>query len=599
MNIKKKWLYLFAATTFALCTPSCSDEDEANPYENRREIPILTNVGSYTFDGLDETMTTGTYEGGKEPEFVLDGTLASNVLHLDGGYISVPNPLADRPLVEGASLTMWVKASVAENEGTLSGTSSRAADGSGALVAFMDGTQSRKLVLTERMGLVFDETVLSEGFSGLHDGEWHYFAVKITNNACTLYRDGAETGKTEIAGDICTQVFEFLSATATDMYVGFGTENRLDEFYMEDLNVYKDEIGDDEISVPEKGITVIGNTDYSSAMWESLSGVETIDGDGEFGYRFTNHSDGADFPHNYVFVVSNGKLPGEEGYVEYAVMRADWYGWTDGQEAPGHIISFEYNFNIGDFKTFMQDVEVDLRFVRQGTTGTMTANYTTTGGETYYYTCTITNLPQEGTVGTFFTVEKAYIELNVNETYAGPIRGEETDPGSIAVVGNTDYSSTAWSVYSGIETIDGDGEFEYSFTNHSDGVDYSHNYIFVVSNGKLPGEEGYSEYAALRADWYGWLNGDGLQNSVKFEYDFKIADFKTFMQDVEVNLKFVRQGTTGTMKANYTTTGGETYYYTCTITNLPQNGTVGTFFTVQNSYIELKTSKTYAGPIRQ
>ena len=598
MNIRRRWLHVLAAAVMTLCICACSDDDGIDSSAAKPEIPILTNVGSYTFNGLDETMATGTYEGGREPEFVWDEDFASNVLHLDGGYVSTANPLADRPLVEGFSFTAWVKFPGA-HEDAQTDAHSRAADGSGALVSFADDAQGRKLVVTERMGLAFDGQTLSEGLSGLNDGEWHYFAVKMADGVYTLYKDGAEAGTTEIDGALCGQMFEFLSASATAMYIGYGAENRPEEFWMENLNVYKDEIGEDETEVPERGIVTIGKTDYTSAMWEELSDVETIDGDGEFEYKFTNHSDGAAYPHNYVFVVSNGKRPGDEGYAEYAVMRADWYGWTNGQEGPGHTISFEYDFNIGDFNLFMQDAEVDLRFVRRGTGGTMTAHYTTAQGKTYYYTCTLTNLPADGTIGTFFTVERSYIELRTSATYAGAIRGEEAEEDAIVTVGKTDYTSAAWEELSDVETIDGDGEFEYRFTNRSGGAEFPHNYWFVVSNGKRPGDEGYAEYAVMRADWYGWTDAqEGEGHTISFDFDFNIDDFKTFMRNVEVDLKFVRQGNVGVMTAYYTTAEGETYYYTCTVTNLPADGTIGTFFTVEKAYIELDTSKTYVGPVR-
>ena len=264
MNIRRRWLHVLAAAVMTLCICACSDDDGMDPSAAKPEIPILTNVGSYTFDGLDETMATGTYEGGREPEFVWDEDFASNVLHLDGGYVSTANPLAGRPLVEGFSFTAWVKFPRAHGDAQAD-AHSRAADGNGALVSFADDAQGRKLVVTERMGLVFDGETLSEGLSGLDDGEWHYFAVKMADGVYTLYKDGAEAGTAEIGEGLCEQAFEFLSASATAMYIGYGAENRPEEFWMENLNVYKDGIGEDETEVPERGIVTVGKTDLNTS----------------------------------------------------------------------------------------------------------------------------------------------------------------------------------------------------------------------------------------------------------------------------------------------------------------------------------------------
>lgn len=160
--------------------------------------------------------------------------------------------------------------------------------------------------------------------------------------------------------------------------------------------------------------TTYGATDNSDAFWTSFSPyLNSTSGNCTFHYSFTNYTDEGENWNNWLVVITNGGERGASGYTEYAVLRADAYGWgtyaTDEQRAAGMASDYDWD----TFKADMNGAKVDLTISIKDGKMDMTALTTTTAGKTYTYTYTVSGLPS-GAKGAFLTMEKAHLVLDNN-----------------------------------------------------------------------------------------------------------------------------------------------------------------------------------------
>ena len=145
-----------ATVILTLCMCSCQDWNEQDAPAGDQQIPVLTKVGSYSFESL-EGFQVGTYENGQNPEIIKDQEIGSKVLYLNNGYIYGENPLTNKRLESGASATMWIKLAgedvqVRNTDEESEETIATRTDGK-SLLAFMDDTEKSKLVITSNAGL--------------------------------------------------------------------------------------------------------------------------------------------------------------------------------------------------------------------------------------------------------------------------------------------------------------------------------------------------------------------------------------------------------------------------------------------------------------
>ena len=242
-----------ATVILTLCMCSCQDWNEQDAPAGDQQIPVLTKVGSYSFESL-EGFQVGTYENGQNPEIIKDQEIGSKVLYLNNGYIYGENPLTNKRLESGASATMWIKLAgedvqVRNTDEESEETIATRTDGK-SLLAFMDDTEKSKLVITSNAGLIYNGAVLSEGFSELTPDIWHYVAINIGKDGYTVYLDGEEWGTSSLQTEIYNQLVDHLTSVATRLYIGYGLETPPGEFWMEDLKIYKDLVGKNEIKRP-------------------------------------------------------------------------------------------------------------------------------------------------------------------------------------------------------------------------------------------------------------------------------------------------------------------------------------------------------------
>lgn len=199
--------------------------------------------------------------------------------------------------------------------------------------------------------------------------------------------------------------------TADDScYMFFTCENS----YVELLSV---EDGVD-IKADPNAKETLGTTTFGLGWWsEFTNGVELKEGESKT-VKLNNYSSGVENWHNYVVAFTNtqttsDKVPSAdnyEGYAEYAVVRADLYGWGDASYAGTFESSWGDDWNI--WKDAMRDVDVTMVITRNGSDIVIDSTFVDRKGNEFTSKSTITStLTADAPCYFFITGEQAFIEL--------------------------------------------------------------------------------------------------------------------------------------------------------------------------------------------
>ncbi len=590
----RKWPILLVAVFTAFCLGSCQDWGEMDPPSGNQQLPNLTELASYDFDDLGSDVSIGIYQGGKAPKVVVDPQL-DVVLELDGGYVSYANPLQYNTLQTGASLTGWVKLN--------------AEDANASVFCFSDEA-GNKLRLTGNSDLYYNEEKLNANSLLLTAGEWHWFAVAAKPHGYAIYIDGVAVDGTIAPGEgeevaKAREVMDFMT-TAPRLYFGYGSEETPSKMWIDEVTVYKNLITDAEVAKPElkdpnpggeepgeeTGMIVVGQEDFSSGFFMDYSPLINVEsGDCEFHYHFINHAQGANAWENWILGISNGKLPNEDGYVEYYRVRSDAYGWKDNMATPiGNgtgLYQPEYTYDWATYNQDMIDATVDLTVKRVGTTLTIDGLVTTTSGEEMTCKWNITDCPT-GAIGAFLSVEKAYLEIDPEEVYVSNLYSRGSN-----IVGAQDCSTAWWGAWTPKVLFNGDGKVEFQFYDHSSKANIWNYYVTVITTGLHPTEVGYDasgELLILRNDLFGWGN---IYNA---EYMTEVDGIEN-MQSADgalVTLSVERKGANISYAASFESGNSTITPYTYQADNFPADQNQwAMFLTVDGCWYDIISIKTY------
>ncbi|NLY24951.1 MAG: LamG domain-containing protein [Bacteroidales bacterium] len=277
------------------CFSSCGEQwGLIDPPAGNQVYPRLEQVLNLSFEeDLDpEAITLSTYEGGELPVIVSDDSLG-NVLHLNGGYVRIPNPLLNVKVQNGVSFTFWAKQSVE--------------DGDGALLSFQNEDGSQKMFFTANGQIDFNGVDYSQhqGEPSLFTAEeWQYVAVAVTYSGYNIHINGVKVAERIVANseaDYTTweELVQFM-ATAPNMYISNGSNQQPAEWWLDDLIVYRNTITGKEQAKPvidsgaeefQEFITV-GATDFSTGWWSAFSDAVNTTGNGIINYKFKNFNSG-------------------------------------------------------------------------------------------------------------------------------------------------------------------------------------------------------------------------------------------------------------------------------------------------------------------
>lgn len=577
-------------TVFAvICFSSCQEWGEWDEPAGNQIYPTLEKLATYAFDEELETSTISlfAYNEGETPTLTEDAGRNSSVLHLNGGYARIDNPVAAVDVQNGVSLTFWMKQINGE----------QGQDLEGALFSFQSDDSTEKVFFTANGWLSYsgaDGNYEDNNPSGyktgiLSAGEWHYVAMLVRDDGYAVYVDGEKKIDKEVPSFDFTKIVQAM-ASASYMYLGYGSGTETGEWMIDDLTVYRNQITDVQIKVPgdgggevdNKNYIIVGNEDFSTGWWTAFSDLVTMKGNNTTHYGFYNNTNGNANWNNWVLVATNGKGRSEAGYAEYFVMRADGYGWGDANYT-GDNISHNFNFDDGSFTTDMQGAYVDLTVKRTDNRIDMKAVVTATSGTVYTYTFYYEGDIAES-IGTFLTCEGAYLKIDPEAVFIG----ESYTAGSY-LVGPADCSAGWWSYFSNFSKISDaytTYPFVYTFINNNNNGSNWNNWLLIVTNGKNRDETGYAEYFVLRADAYGWGDGSYSGDNISASYDW--TTYVSQMKGATCKIILTRSGDRLDMTAKVTTAEGEklgdyTFYYQGITTS-----EIGMFLTVELASLDMR-----------
>ena len=228
--------------------------------------------------------------------------------------------------------------------------------------------------------------------------------------------------------------------------------------------------------VVDKMYTSIGATDNSTGWWGAHSEYVKVAPYETFVTNFTNFSNGVSNWNNFVVVLIKADA------TEYAVVRADNYGWGDGygscvtsggQADWGAWLAAMDGAKVTTYVTNNGDGTADVKAVMLGTDGnTYYQDYIGIGGvdpEDFYF---------------HFTVDGSHIEFD-------------------NVLGEEDNSTGWWGAHSEYINVPAGRTYSTRLRNFTSGANNWNNFVVVLT--RLDA----TEYAVVRADNYGWGDSYG------------------------------------------------------------------------------------------
>ena len=151
------------------------------------------------------------------------------------------------------------------------------------------------------------------------------------------------------------------------------------------------EVEAEPVAIDHSGVsttgTVVGATDCSTLFWTEFSDVVAVPSGETVTVNFVNYTDGLANWHNFLVVLQNvdevHSADANADYKEYAVLRADNFGWGAGYDG---IVSPECDWDWGTFTSDMDGAKVELSITNNGDTADVKAVVTTADGKVYNQT---------------------------------------------------------------------------------------------------------------------------------------------------------------------------------------------------------------------
>ena len=283
-------------------------------------------------------------------------------------------------------------------------------------------------------------------------------------------------------------------------------------------------IGYASFQVVDKMYTSIGATDNSTGFWGAHSeNIKVAPGE-TYVSTFTNYTSGGANWNNFVVVLCR------EDNTEYAVVRADNYGWGDGYAActpsggqsdwAAWLAAMD-GAKVTTYVTNNGDGTADVLAVMEGTDGkTYTQEYkgiNTVDPEDFYFR---------------FTVDGSHIEFD-------------------NVIGEDDNSTGFWGAHSSMIKVPAGKTFTTRFKNYTSGGANWNNFVVVLTR------EDNTEYAVVRADNYGW--GDSYAACTPSGGQSDWAAWLSAMDEATVTVSVVNNNGTADVKCVMIGNDGKTY----------------------------------------
>lgn len=327
--------------------------------------------------------------------------------------------------------------------------------------------------------------------------------------------------------------------------------------------------------------TTVGAEDNTAAFFTEFSDYYEVPANKKATFHFTNYSNCASNWNNFVTVVTNNVERGGAGYLEYAVIRADRYGWGN-------------NFNAGtweteapnwdEFRPNMDGAEVTAVVNHSGANIRVSYEATAKNGNVYKQSFVTYDCGEpDDVINVFFTVEASHIVFPAEGAFTlseadviekpEPVVYPEAPFEVDQVVGAKDCTSAWWSQFSECYTVEPETSTSWTIFNTTLGEDNYQNWCIAGTNldRTAEGYGGANEYFVLRSDLYGWGNGynDGTWTNEGYPTnDDEWAEFRKQMNGAIVTVTVAREGDVVTMTGKSEGNNGKTYIETFTMPNV-------------------------------
>ena len=310
-------------------------------------------------------------------------------------------------------------------------------------------------------------------------------------------------------------------------------------------------IGSAEFEVVDKMYNSVGATDNSTPFWGAHSeNIKVAPGE-TYVSQFTNYTSGAANWNNFCVVLCNA-----DGSTEYAVVRADNYGWGSGYDACSH------EGTQGDWATWlaaMDGAKVTLAVTNNGD-GTADIQAVMEGTDGEFYTQFYNGINTVDPNDCYFniTVDNSHIEYDT-------------------VIGAEDNSTGFWGAHSADIHVPAGKTVTQRFRNYTNGANNWNNFCVVLTR------EDDSEYAVVRADNYGW--GDSYAACTPSGGQADWGAWLSAMDDALVTVSVTNNDGTVDIRIVMEGNDGETYYQNYTGISPTDGDNVDVHMTVDGCHL--------------
>ncbi len=291
--------------------------------------------------------------------------------------------------------------------------------------------------------------------------------------------------------------------------------------------------------------TTIGATDNTTGWWKEFSAPYTIEPNKTLTLEFQNYGSKENFWNNWAVILTQDVDWGTADS-EYFVLRADNYGWHYGQNTRDDktwYTSLTSNYNWDTFKTDMDGSTVVMTIKREGATVTVHADITTTANVKYFEEFVMDCGDGTQNVRAYLSVDNAHIIIDNDKTQITDTTPEVREPGQI---GKTDKTTGFFGEYKGW-LVNDDMTLTVQFKNYAGANNYN-NFLVALANSddRTAPASIYKDYAIVRADNYGWHDGQNTRDDntwyTSLTSNYNWDTFITEMDGADVTLTIQRKG---------------------------------------------------------
>ena len=274
---------------------------------------------------------------------------------------------------------------------------------------------------------------------------------------------------------------------------------------------------------------VLGAEDNSSGWWSEHTQNIKVEPKETKVVNFTNYTSGLNNWNNFVIVLNKAD------FAEYAVVRADNFGWGDGYAACKPAM--EEGRDWATWLAAMNGAKVTAYITNNGDgTADIKAVMYGTDGNVYTQEYIGINTVDPDDMYFRFTIDGCHLAFDKE-------------------LGAPDCSTGWWQVFSQNVKVDAHQVCTVNFTNYGSGANNWNNFVLILNK-----ENVATEYAVVRADNYGW--GDGYAACTPLMEDGRDWDtWRAAMIGAKVTLTIANKGD-GTVDVTAVMNGNDGKVYT-------------------------------------